>query len=394
VSTSLTAAQAAARLGVTKATLYAYVSRGLVRSEPAKGPHERRYLTEDVERLLAHRELRRNPGAAIKEALHWGTPVLDSSLTLIRDGRLFYRGLDAIELAGRRCIEEVAGLLWRGDLDAPLEPGEPVCPGPRPPGLTLLEAFGAALPVAGAADLAAHDVRPEAVARTGRRILRLLTAIAGGGEVPVGTSVAQHLSTAWTGSTGSARLLDRALVLCADHELNVSSFTVRCVASAGATPYAAVAAGLAALQGAKHGGAVERVEALLEECAQTGARPALAARLRRGEPVPGFGHPLYPDGDPRGRSLLQAVLAARPDHPAAGLARDVLAETWSALGEHPTSDLALAVLARVLELPRGAALAVFALGRTVGWVAHAIEEYGADRLIRPRARYTGPPPAG
>ena len=109
-------------------------------------------------------------------------------------------------------------------------------------------------------------------------------------------TVARALQRAWVPEDPrGATLLNRALVLCADHELNVSSFTARCVASAGATPYAVVVAGLAALGGVKHGGNTERVEAFLAESeAAGGAREAIASRLRRGEAVPGFGHPLYP----------------------------------------------------------------------------------------------------
>ena len=390
---SLTADEAARLLGVTRATLYAYVSRGLLRSEPGGDARRRRYRGEDVEQLLARRDLRRNPGHAVSQALHWGAPVLDSSLTLIRDGRLSYRGLDAIELARSRRIEDVASLLWLGRLDAgiSIEQVAPPDAGGRDR-LRPIEAFAAALPVAAAADLAAHDLRPQAVARTGARILRLLAAIAARRATGDGP-VADALAAAWTGSAAPAPVLDQALILCADHELNVSSFTVRCVASAGSTPYAAVSAGLAALQGFKHGGAVERATDLLRASVEMGAREALGACLRRGEPVAGFGHPLYPDGDPRGRALLAAARAARPGHPMTVAAGAICREALSSLGRHPTVDLGLATLAQVLELPDGAGQALFAMGRTVGWIAHAIEEYAADRLIRPRARYTGPAPA-
>jgi citrate synthase len=194
---------------------------------------------------------------------------------------------------------------------------------------------------------------------------------------------------------GAAGLIDRALVLCADHELNVSSFTARCVASAGAAPYAVVVAGLAALGGVKHGGNTERVEAFLDEIeASDDAERAVAARLRRGEAVPGFGHPLYPDGDPRAEALL-AVLAGAYS---GSMARQPAAEAAMAVGnlmdERPNVDFALVALARTLRLPPGAALALFALGRTVGWVGHAIEQYQADIMVRPRALYVGEQPAG
>ena len=195
--------------------------------------------------------------------------------------------------------------------------------------------------------------------------------------------------------TGAAGLIDRALVLCADHELNVSSFTARCVASAGATPYAVVVAGLAALGGVKHGGNTERVEAFLGEIeASDDAERAVAARLRRGEAVPGFGHPLYPDGDPRAEALLAVLGGAYPGSRARQPAAEAAKAVGDLMDERPNVDFALVALARTLRLPPGAALALFALGRTVGWVGHAIEQYQADIILRPRALYVGEQPAG
>ena len=210
--------------------------------------------------------------------------------------------------------------------------------------------------------------------------------------------IAVTLARAWApGREPAARLISAALVLCADHELNVSSFTARCAASAGATPYAVVAAGLAALTGVKHGGHGERVEAFLREVgAQRGAgtRAAIAARLKRGESLPGFGHELYPEGDPRCAELLQLAAEALPRSPAVALGRVVAAHAFDLVGERPNLDFGLVIAARALDLPPGGALALFAIGRTIGWIGHAIEQYRLDRLIRPRARYIGEAPLG
>jgi len=185
-------------------------------------------------------------------------------------------------------------------------------------------------------------------------------------------------------------LLDAALVYCADHELPVSTFAARCVASSGASPYAVVLAGLAALGGVKHGGQVELVEAFLREVETEGdARTVISGRLRRGERIPGFGHSLYPDGDPRGAGLLHLTTEAYPTSPAVQRSRAVAEEILHLMGSRPNVDFALATLARTLSLPAGAAVALFGLGRTVGWIGHAIEQYEDDTLIRPRARYTG-----
>ena len=202
----------------------------------------------------------------------------------------------------------------------------------------------------------------------------------------------------WTPSIASAGpLLQATLVLCADHELNASTFTARCVASTGATPYAVVSAGLAALQGHRHGGASDRLEALVREVGSPrDAKRAIAARLRRGESIPGFGHPLYPEGgDPRARLLLDLVERHRPRAPGTLLMR-ALHETVAALvGVAPNLDFGLVAVCRALALPVGSAVALMALARTAGWIAHALEQYPDQRLIRPRARYVGalPEPA-
>jgi citrate synthase len=394
----LTAREAAEELGVTLPTLYAYVSRGLVRSEQVGNAKQRRYHREDVQTLKKRKEFRQEPEKVAESSLHWGVPVLESGITQIVDGRLYYRGHDACRLAEGRRIEEVAALIWLGDLAAELPSSGPV-PGnwrallDRAPALSRFEAFQVAVPLAGAADWQAYDLRPASVIRVGTRLLSLLGAIASSQDALEG-SMAQALQSAWTpDAPEAAALFDAALILCADHELNVSTFTARCVASAGATPYAAVGAGLAALQGVKHGGHTERVDALFEEAVQVGARAALTGRLKRGELIPSFfGQPLYPQGDPRCKTLMQLVAQARPDSPAVRLATELMASAEEILGEPPTIDFGLVTLTRALELPRGTALSLFAMGRTVGWIGHILEQYQSDRLVRPRARYVGVPP--
>jgi len=402
----LTAREAAEELGVSVRTLYAYVSRGLVRSEAAGGGRRgRRYRAEDVRRLRERKEHRRDPARAAEGALDWGMPVLESGISLIADGRLYYRGRDAVALSGERSLEQVAQLIWTGSMapgDRAAVPGlfraaaRSVAGYPRLPlggARPVLNELGLALQAAASRDPAAYDLRPAAVVRTGARILRLLVGAATGGQ-DAGETAARALQRRWVPrDEGAAEILDRALVLCADHELNVSSFTARCVASAGATPYAAVVAGLAALGGVRHGGGTERVEAFLAEVEAAGdPREVVASRLRRGEAVPGFGHRLYPEGDPRAAALLAALAEGYPGSEALGLAEGAAEAAGALVGERPNVDFALVVLARVLGLPPGGALALFALGRAVGWVGHAIEQYASGALIRPRARYVGEPP--
>lgn len=397
----MSAREAAEELGVSLPTLYAYVSRGLVRSEVAGGSRRnRRYHGEDVRRLRERKEQRRDPERALEGALRWGAPVLESGITLVADGRVYYRGWDALELSRSRSIEEVAALIWTGELPDDVAsifgldvPGEPFVAetksAMRP---AILERLQSLLSLAAAEDSSAYDLRPEGVARTGGRILRSMAgSIVGGAE---GSSIAEVLQKGWVPEDpGAGRLFDAALIVCADHELPVSTFVVRCVASSGATPYSAVTAGLSAMQGVKHGGQIELVEKLFQEVEASGdAREVLGGRLRRGESVPGFGHQLYPEGDPRGAELIRLSEMARPESVAVELSTAISGAALEILGERPTVDLGLVTLGRALELPPGGALALFALGRTVGWIGHAIEQYGSDTLIRPRARYVGEQP--
>ncbi len=388
----LTAREAAEALGVTKATLYAYKSRGQLRSEPVPGqPREHRYLHEDVERLRERKETRSDPAKAAARGLHWGSPVLDSGITNIHEGRLYYRGFDAAELAKSATLEQTAQLLW--DVQHPMSASCPLS-GRRLRKLracaddpfTLMQA---ALPVAAAADPASYDLRPTAVPYTGARILRLFTSLVTDRD---GDPVHAALQYAWApGNALAGEAIRAALVLCADHELNVSAFTARCAASAGAPPYDVVSAALATLKGSKHGGMTERVSSLfIETETPRRARSVLASRLRRGEPIAGFGHPLYPQGDPRAILLLQQAEESE-NRAELRLTRSLTKAGSDLLHEHPTVDFALVALARAYKLPRHAPLILFALGRTAGWIAHAMEQYAAGDLIRPRARYTGPP---
>lgn len=379
----LTAAEAASRLGIKPASLYVYVSRGMLKSEPGTG-RSRRYRTEDVDRLMARRE-----GA--EGALDFGAPVLDSALTRIADGRFFYRGKDAIDLARAASLEEIACLLWdtkaefafgRGNLPADV-------PRPKSPADASIR-LQSMLPLAGTADAAAIAQDPNARAAAAGRVLRLVAAALAGRPAraqPCHVTLAES----WKLDAKGVGLVRAALVICADHELNPSSFVARCVASTGASLYDAVAAGLAALQGPRHGGASRRAAAWLREVDEIGdVARAVADRARRGDRFPAFGHPLYPDGDPRGRFLLDALAKAFPRDATQKRMRLIAGTVATQTGTPPNIDFGLAALARVLRLPEEAPMLIFTLGRTVGWLAHALEQQDTGRLIRPRARYTGP----
>ncbi len=200
------------------------------------------------------------------------------------------------------------------------------------------------------------------------------------------------LQHAWAPHDGQAiPLLTATLILYADHELNTSTFTARCVASAGSSPYAVVLAGLATSPGRRYcAGSIEQIERLLHEIGcKENVRPTLAQYLKSGESIPGFGHDLYPDGDPRGRLLLRLIATAYPVSAVVTLVESLVEAISELLGDAPAIEVGIVTLAQALHLPRGAAMTLFVLGRMIGWIGHAIEEYQAQRLIRLRARYVG-----
>lgn len=395
--TYLTSTEAATRLGVSRQTLYAYVSRGLLRAESDPVSRESRYLATDVERLAADRARGRKPKEVARAALDWGAPVLESAITLIENGRLSYRGVDALDLASRASLEEVAALLWQCDESAAFTPRAPQAPAVLK---ALLKHYrdqraeAAMLPLFA---VASEDAPTAIWQRNADRqaqgcgdLVRLLAACLLG-TAPDTAPLHEQCARAWgVGKTG-ADLIRMALVLCADHELNASSFTARCVASTDASLRSVVIGGLAGLSGGRHGATTGRCETLWDELdanSPVDAERKLRERLARGDDLPGFGHPLYPDGDVRAAWLLARVL---PRHPKWQKLIDLGS---SLVGQQPSLDLALVALRRHLGLPVGAAFGLFALGRSVGWIAHGLEQRQNPHLIRPRAVYTGArPPA-
>jgi citrate synthase len=395
----LSSAEAARRLSVSSATLYAYVSRGLLRSEGATGQRERRYSADDVALLKRRRAVGRKAESIAANALDFGTPVLESSLTLIDKGRLYYRGWDAVELAQGSSLERVAQLLWQCD-ERPFDPKN------LPSMSTALrQAWLAAAPLAPVdrclllLPAAARWDHPSwvedrgAMLETGVRILRLLTAAVTAEPVSA-LPVHEQLAAAWNVPADRAPVIRAALVLSADHEFNASTFAARVVASTGANLHGSTIAGLAAVNGPRHGGLTRRVAALLEALkGEADPDAALSKRLKEGHDLPGFGHPLYPDGDVRATTLLGLLRAIVPNVPELAFAERV-AETGERLtGRRPNLDFATVTIERALGLPQDSALSMFLLGRTVGWIAHALEQAAHGGLIRPRARYTGPRPA-
>jgi len=387
------AAAATGLLGIGRQTLYAYVSRGLIHAEPDPvDPRRSLYRQDEIQALVQRKARGRKPERVARAALDWGLPVLDSAITQIQGGRLYYRGTDAVHWSRAATLEETARLLWDCGAADPFDAAPPVLPGlwaellPRLGGFSAIERCTALLALGEPAALATWARRAAPLWLDGGRLMREMAAAAAG-VMPSVLPVHEVLARAWGVDDEAAERIRTALVLCADHELNASTFTVRCIASTGASLPAALVGGLAACSGPLHGGMTARCEALFDEIDRAGDPvPVIAARLQRGDPIAGFSHPLYPDGDPRGRALV-ALLAEGDRHCA------ILAAAERLIGHAPNLDFGLAALTRSLGLPRGAAFTLFAIGRSAGWIAHALEQRMQPGLIRPRARYVGPPPA-
>ena len=430
----INAAEAARRLGVKQASLYSYVSRGVLTRRKADGSRASLFSATEVEGLARRGRPRRAPGPA--------ELVIETELTEITGDQLRYRGMDAIALARSRGFEQVAALLWTGTLgdggDGNLDdrgrvlweaPAPAVAAGSAaqaalPPGTLPLERLQVIVPALAAADPLRLHLDPPAVIAAGRCLIAgmvdCLPVAAGGpvlgnGQAPRaaeagrgdirgngtgrerrtrGGTVAERLVPKLCPADPGAGLIDvvrAALVLLADHELAASTLAARVAASMRADPYAVVATGLGAVGGTLHGGASFGAEVML----RSAPGPADAARavgdlLRRGERIPGFGHFVYRRRDPRAVLLLDLLRAAAPGSERLAVAEAVLAEARGRSLPEPNIDFALAALAVMAGMIPGAGEAIFAVARAAGWVAHALEEYVRRTPIRPRGIYTGP----
>lgn len=385
-------------LGVQRASLYSYVSRGLLKAQRLVGRRGTVYLLSDVQRLVRQRQAVRNPAQLAQSTLDWGQAVLDSAITLVRDGQLYYRGHSAVQLAQSATLEETAMLLWQQSSADPAGVDKaPTRQGARHMPLSAAQALATWFGMA--------TVPPNHLALLhcmGDVLLGLPPPANASSSKPSAQAVTlvplhQRLAASWQiDADADANVLRSALVLCADHELNASSFAARVVASTGASLHACVGAGLAALSGPLHGGMTQHISAHWDEWHDRPPKAPLAASLlalleatQTGQTphyLAGFGHPLYPSGDPRSACLLALL-------PFDSQRENLIDQVHATTGLHPSLDYSLVAIERALRLPPGAAFVLFALGRTVGWIAHALEQQATGQLIRPRAQYTGAQPA-
>ena len=379
----MSADEAAATLGVSLTTLYAYVSRKGIRSEKMPGSKSRRYWRVDVEKARS----RGGQGTPLSGGL-----IRTTALTLLTSSGIYYRGVSAVALSETATLEETAGLLWNAPeaFDGPaliLPEGYQAASQafrslPRVaraiPLLTLIEQ----------ANPRAHDLSAAGYARSGAAVIRCFAAIVGDAEGPTSKPIHQVLAQALGLAEGYDDLIRRLLVLAADHELDPTTYAVRAAANTGVTPYGAAVAGLVAARGRRlHQGRAEHVSRFVDEVLNDDPQEAVLVRFRGGEPVPGFGHYVHADRDPRAEALVAALERCAPAEVVSRL-KTAIGLTEDLLGQHANFILPAMVTGRLLGL-KGEEMAVAAVGRMVGWIANALEQYQGDELFRPRATYAG-----
>lgn len=406
----LSAKEAADILGVSLATLYSYVSRGLLSSTKTTTSRSKIYDREEVKHLAARRSDAKHGGHRAISAIHWGVPLLETRISTIADGQLFYRGYELSELAQNASLETVACLLWDDQQEdyfaqsslVPTRTQELKNFILQQTSTTLQAPLERAMVIAPALfyaivqqnqqkqDELNQTLHPSTDLQIAPNLMRQLAAVlldTEFSELPLHLQIAH----AWQCDAIEADLIRASLVLLADHELNTSSFAVRCVASTGASLAAAIGAGLAALSGTKHGGGSQLAKQFLIQAQSSFKLEKFTRHHFAGlDPdLAGFGHVLYPHADPRAAYLLQRLneIAVRDAQLQSLL--DICAVASQQLGVAPNMDMMLAVMELHFAWPDSAGICLFAIARCAGWIAHAHEQKEQGEMIRPRARYVG-----
>jgi citrate synthase len=362
---------ALARLGVKPQTLYAYASRGRIRVDCDPVDSRRSlYNADDIGEISVRKARGRKPAAIAASSMDWGEPAIPTRLSTVHQGKLYYRGKDAMALAQSATLEQVAALLW-GTTQPPAFTSH-AATGEIDPFAVLAALAATGQPIIGCGtDHLAHDAA----------IIVANLALACGAASGNG-ALHERLALGWGCDAAASDRIRQALVAMTDHDLNASTFAARVAASTGASLPACLLAGLCTLSGPRHGGAGEALRYLAVDARHYGLEPAIRRWLAHDRMLPGFGHNFYPDGDPRAALMLSGIM---PTEEMKALADCVLALT----GLHPNCDFALAAMTEALSLPKDAPFRIFLLARAVGWCAHVIEQNQDGTLIRPRGRYEG-----
>lgn len=392
---SLGADEAADILGVSKSTLYSYVSRGMITSRLA-APGSRKRLYDRAELLaLKHRSsFRKDPETAAADVIEFGIPILTTGVSQITETEHSYRGVSSRELAAKYSFEQVAEFLWTGRWAGSSLPN-PDAAWEAPLDLSLLdtvdrdlapiEQMQSILPRLQHRNLHAYRTNPDALLGSAIELIKYLVYLSSKTE-PTG-NISESLGATWDVNPSA---LETLLIVVADHKLNIATFTARCAASAGSSLYQAVLAGMAALQGYRHlFGQVSEAKMFMGEVIASGdPESVVRSYFRRRGAIPGVQNPyrrLYSGPDPRVLTLVENLSGT--EH--YGLLLKTLELIDQATSEPPRVDFALAVSEPLLGLPHDSIHSIIAIGRTAGMIAHVFEQYGSERVIRPRARYVG-----
>lgn len=412
----LVGAQAAEFLGVKPATLYAYASRGQIESIPGASGRERCYRLSDLIRL--RQSARGVKTTRDSEPAVWTGPAIKSAITEIKSDGHCYRGHSAVEMALRGdSFESTAELLWGiGDLEERHDNGQNA--GEKlwrhatlmdyscveklvSAEVECLELLKLLLVMLEMKDPVSRKLSGEDVYETARRLILTMAASVGladkktiktDSQSPylIGSILAQTLSTSGGSDPEKAKLINLALVLCADHELNASALSARIAASCDASLYSCLLSALGSFSGSLHGSASRRTEEFVNSSFTfASARAWLKEYLRQNETIAGFGTELYDQGDPRARVLIESALAFDGDNEKLKRLREIVECVGEDMSLFPNLDVGLAAITYALGLPSGSGSTIFAVSRAAGWIAHAIEQRLYGGIIRPRARYIG-----
>ncbi len=383
---------AASLLGVKPTTIYTYVSRGHLESIKKTGSVASWFHRTDVERFAARRSRRTGTTAAPRFA--------ETAICEIDGHSYHYRGRAPEALAMEHSFEQVAEFLWTGLI--PVNPmwesrqsdianvvSRVILDGDALP----LDRLRVAISALAASDHLRFGRQPAALVVTARQLMAdMIESLPLLGEPATENSIAARLwprLSAVAPTADHVRALDRALIVIADHGVPPSTLAARIAAGYQADLYGVVQAGLSILAGAWHGGRSLSAEDMLEEIEQVGDVEMVVGELYRRGAIPCLGQPRYEQEDPRTRLIVRFVESTLPSHDVIrdfdGIRRIVKERALPA----PSVELALAAFARAFEFTKGGSEAVFAIGRSAGWIAHAIEVYSQPPPEPPEFSYVG-----
>lgn len=405
----LSAQEACQLLSIKTATLYTYVSRGLLHPVAQGGRKGSRYVREEVENLKARSEARMGHGAVAATAMRWGQPVINTSITEITPEGPRYRGHLAADLVNYPGIfENVAELLWSGVLtdSNSVWPAEPL---PRDihgalKGMRLeqgssprmMRVFSVAATALGGGSID-EEIRSGSIIHYSHQLLFAFAGCCGvlsGAKrfkTPLGNKpIAQHIVEALgiDATTELVQVVNAALILSADHELSPPTFSARIAASVGAELHACVTAALATQSGMGLASGCDRTEDMLEGIGSVTELKTWVSKIARDRArLPGFGIESYPHGDPRAAQLIAMARSSAAQTRRSELLLCFLEEVQAQLGVHPRIEMGLAAICAAWGLPLRSASALWGIGRTAGWVAHTMEQRLNGFFLRPRGQF-------